>query len=41
MKIGYGKAAGFLDQMEEEGIVGPSNGAKGREVLISSLDIPE
>lgn len=38
MNIGYGKAARFLDQMEEEGIVGPSQGSKGREVLVSSLD---
>ena len=38
MKIGYSKAAGFLDQMEEEGIVGPQQGSRPREVLVSSIE---
>ena len=39
MRIGYGRAAAIIDEMEERGIVGPSpGGSKPREVLISSLD---
>ena len=36
--IGYSKAARFIDMLEEEGIVGPENGSKPREVLVSSED---
>ncbi len=35
MRIGYARAANILDQLEELGIIGPSNGAKPREILIS------
>lgn len=35
LSIGYGRAAKILDMLEENGIIGPSNGAKPREVLIS------
>ena len=39
MRIGYGRAAGIIDEMEERGIVGPSpGGSKPRQMLISSLD---
>lgn len=38
LAIGYGKAARIIETMEEKGIVGPANGAKGREVLITSYD---
>ncbi len=34
-KIGYGKAANFIDMLEDEGIIGPENGSKGREVLMT------
>lgn len=33
MKIGYNKAARYVERMEEEGIVGPPNGSKPRELL--------
>ena len=36
LSIGYGKAAKFLDVMEDMGIIGESNGSKPRDVLISS-----
>jgi S-DNA-T family DNA segregation ATPase FtsK/SpoIIIE len=34
LKLGYARAARVLDQLEAAGIVGPSNGAKPREILI-------
>ncbi len=36
LSIGYGRAAKILDMLEEAGIIGPSNGAKPREVMISA-----
>lgn len=38
LKIGYGRAARIIAEMEEQGIVGPANGSKPREVLISSIE---
>ena len=35
ISVGYGKAAKFIDIMEEMGIVGESNGQKPRDVLIT------
>ncbi len=35
LSIGYGRAAKILDMLEQAGIVGPSNGSKPREILIS------
>ena len=37
MKIGYNRAARIIEKMETEGIVGPSDGAKARKVLIRKL----
>jgi S-DNA-T family DNA segregation ATPase FtsK/SpoIIIE len=34
LKIGYGRAARVIDQLHEAGVLGPSEGARGREVLI-------
>jgi S-DNA-T family DNA segregation ATPase FtsK/SpoIIIE len=33
--IGYGRAARIADQLEDAGVLGPSEGARGREVLVS------
>ncbi|HEY3268805.1 MAG TPA: DNA translocase FtsK 4TM domain-containing protein [Armatimonadota bacterium] len=38
-KIGYTRAARLVDIMQEQGIVGPSDGAKPREVLINRTDL--
>jgi len=37
LSIGYNRAARMVEQMEEEGMVGPPNGSKPREVLINDL----
>jgi S-DNA-T family DNA segregation ATPase FtsK/SpoIIIE len=41
MKIGYNRAGRIIDQMEEAGIIGPFEGSKARQVLISDLDTLE
>jgi len=35
LSIGYGRAARIVDQLFDAGVLGPSDGAKGREVLMS------
>ena len=35
LKLGYARAARIVDEMEERGIVGPFQGAKPREILIT------
>jgi S-DNA-T family DNA segregation ATPase FtsK/SpoIIIE len=34
LKFGYARAARVLDEMEEAGYIGPSNGAKAREIYM-------
>lgn len=34
LRVGYARAARLLDLLEEEGVVGPADGAKPREILI-------
>lgn len=37
LAIGYQRAARLIDQLEEEGVVGPYDGSKAREVLVDAL----
>jgi S-DNA-T family DNA segregation ATPase FtsK/SpoIIIE len=36
LKVGYARAARIVDMLEEHGVVGPADGPKGREVLLSA-----
>jgi S-DNA-T family DNA segregation ATPase FtsK/SpoIIIE len=38
LNIGFNKAAQLVEEMESLGVVGPQNGSKPREVLISDAD---
>ena len=35
LRLGYGRAARMLDLMEQEGVVGPPQGSRPREILVS------
>ena len=41
LSIGYGRAARIADQLEQAGVLGPSEGAKGREVLVTYDELDE
>lgn len=38
LKLGYARAARIVDQLEQAGVVGPSEGSKAREVLVENED---
>jgi S-DNA-T family DNA segregation ATPase FtsK/SpoIIIE len=38
LRIGYNRAARIIETMEKEGIIGPSDGVKAREVLVAGYD---
>lgn len=38
LRIGYSRASRIMVEMEEQGIIGPADGSKPREILMSSVD---
>lgn len=38
LRVGYARAARLIEDMENQGIIGPADGARPRDVLISSMD---
>ncbi len=38
LRLGYGRASRIIDMMEQEGIVGPFQGSRPREILIDKLE---
>ncbi len=38
LRVGYARAARLIEEMEEQGIIGAADGARPRDVLITSLD---
>ncbi|PIZ62883.1 cell division protein FtsK [Candidatus Saccharibacteria bacterium CG_4_10_14_0_2_um_filter_52_9] len=38
LRIGYGRAARLIEQMEDQGIIGQADGSRPREVLVHSID---
>jgi S-DNA-T family DNA segregation ATPase FtsK/SpoIIIE len=41
LSIGYGRAARIADQLESAGVLGPSDGSKGREVLMMMEELDQ
>lgn len=41
LSIGYGRAARIVDQLHDAGVLGPSDGSKGREVLMMMEELDQ
>ncbi len=38
LRVGYARAARLIEAMEEQGVIGPADGSRPREVLVGSID---
>jgi len=38
LRVGYNRAARMVEQMEKDGVIGPADGAKPREVFARKID---
>lgn len=38
LRIGYNRAARIIETMERDGVIGPADGSKSREILVASYD---
>lgn len=38
LRVGYARAARLIETMEEQGVIGPADGARPRDVLVTSLE---
>ena len=38
LRVGYNRAARMIEKMERDGVVGPADGAKPREVLAQKIE---
>jgi len=38
LRIGYARAARIIEEMEDQGVIGPADGSRPREVLVTNLD---
>jgi len=41
LRIGYGRAAGLMDKLEENNVIGPADGSRPRQVFIDSEKLEE
>ncbi len=41
LKIGYARAARILDELEAAGVIGPADGAKPREILVTEREVSD
>ncbi|PCI76556.1 hypothetical protein COB21_04210 [Candidatus Aerophobetes bacterium] len=39
LKIGYARAASLIDALEANKIIGPADGSRGRQVLVTTTEI--